>query len=116
MQEYIRMLLDVSIIFAIVGISWQLIRLLAKATDTMDEFRKTNEKVNVLVERVSYDYEYISSLIKGISATIERVNEEILTPIRNIGNLFRTVEGVFHGVMKRIRPGDYEEDYLPDAD
>lgn len=110
------MLLDVSIIFAIIGISWQLMKLLSKATDTLDEFRKTNEKVNVLVEKVSYDYEYISSLIKGVSATIERVNEEILAPIRNIGNIFRSVEGIFHSFMKKFRPSDYAEDYLPDAD
>lgn len=106
----------VSIIFAILGISWQLMKLLSKTTETLEEFRHTNIKVNKLVEKASTDYEYISSTIKSLSVTIDNLNKEVLNPIRSVGNVFHAFESVFQGVWSRVKTSTDAEDYLPEGD
>ncbi len=111
------MLLDLVIIFAIGGISWQLMRVLSKATETMDEFKTTNIKINKLVDKISYDYEYISTLVRGISSTIDRINQEIMEPIRGIGNVFQMVQNFLTGIIRKVSPERNEdEDYLPEGE
>ena len=106
----------VSIIFAILGISWQLMKLLSKTTETLEEFRHTNVKVNKLVDKVSTDYEYISSTIKSLSVTIDNLNKEVLNPIRSVGNVFHAFESVFQGVWSRVKTSTDAEDYLPEGE
>jgi hypothetical protein len=114
--ELFQSLLLLASTFAIVGVSWQLMRLLSKTTETMDEFKKTNQKVNVLIDKVENDYIYISNTVKALSNTIDRINEEIITPVRSISNLFKTFDAAKKVIWGRIKSETAPEDYLPELE
>ena len=79
----------------------------------MEEFKKTNENINKLIDKTSHDYEYISATIRGVSSTIERVNAEVLQPIRSIGNSFKMIDGFVRGLFSRFRNEPEADDFLP---
>lgn len=114
MQEYLDLVLISSIIFAIFGISWQLMRLLGKTTEVMEEFKQTNVRINGFMDKVEDDYHLISSTIRGVTATIDKVNEEIIKPVSSIANVFHAIENVFDGIKTRVKKESEPDDYLPE--
>lgn len=111
---FLKALLMLASVFALVGVSWYLMKLLAKTTDTLEEFRQTNKRVNKLVDSVSQDYEYIRSTIRSLSVTVDKLNKDVLSPIVNVAQIFKTVEGAVHGMLFRIKDSNEPEDYLPE--
>lgn len=114
--EFFQNLLLFSSSLAILGISWQLVKLLGKTTETMDEFKKSNQKVNSLIDKVESDYVYISNTIKSLSITIDKINEEIITPVRSLSNIFKTFEAAKKVIWNKIKVENDPEDYLPEIE
>lgn len=114
--ELFQNLLLLASSIAIIGVSWQLMRLLSKTTETMDEFRQTNQKVNKMVDKIENDYVYISNTVKSLSYTIDRINEEIITPVRSISGIFKTFEAAKKVLWNKLKSEAEPQDYLPEIE
>lgn len=94
----------IAIIFAIVGVAWQFMRLLSKLSENVEEFKQTNNKLNLLIDKATVDYEYISSTLKNVSKSVEAINSEIIVPIQSIGKIFKLLNNLIEGIYHRFLP------------
>ncbi|MCA9385662.1 hypothetical protein KC717_03365 [Candidatus Dojkabacteria bacterium] len=105
-----------ALIIAILMITWYLTRLMSKMTETMDEFRVTNNRVNTLVDKANDDYEYVSRTVKGIGVTLDRINRDVLDPLRGVGAIFGMFDSLVGGIRGRFSDEEDDLDYLPEED
>lgn len=90
--------------------------LLVKTSKLVDESRETNVKVNELMYKVEKDYGDISQSIEGVTQTVNKINGEVLEPIRSIGKIFKIAEGVINGLWNRAQIEPTTDDYLPEPE
>jgi archaellum component FlaC len=107
-SNFLGYLLTSSIIFAIIGISWQFMKLLSRVTDGIGELKITNTKVNSLLDKIEKDYETVSKTINNVNKSIEIINEEVILPIQSIGKIFKLINKLFENIYTKFLPSEKE--------
>ncbi len=93
-NDFLYLMLLLAIIFAIVGISIQIMKLLSKATDTMEEFRQTNKRVNTFLDKVVSDYDYISGTLKIVADSVNTAHINIVRPMLSMSKFLGAFENI----------------------
>ncbi|MEI7579598.1 MAG: hypothetical protein WCJ58_06245 [bacterium] len=80
-DDFVKIILAVSLSFAIVGIAFQVMRLISKVTDNMKELSFSIHNLNKFTERFIEDYDHISNNIKSFSTSISSIGKNIIDPL-----------------------------------
>lgn len=86
-DEFTKLILIFAIVFAIVGISWQLMRLIGKLADSVEDMRPTIKNVGKMSDQMVEDYKRISNLINSGVGFVTKLKENISGPGKMIAAL-----------------------------
>ncbi len=106
-------ILIASLAFAVLIIAWQLMRLLGSATEALDELKITSQRINGVISRIENDFEYVGRTVKGVSSTLEKINDEVLNPIRTVSRIFKAGSIFLKTLGDQFRDNTEEDDYIP---
>jgi hypothetical protein len=82
-DDFVKILLAVSGAFAIVGIAFQLMRLLGELVTSVRELNHTLDNTNILTDKLVDDYDYISTQIKSIVDGLSGFVNNVFVPLTN---------------------------------
>ena len=74
-DDFLKIILVISIAFAIVGIAFQIMRLLSKATSIMEEPKKPITNISTLSDYLIEDYSDVRKYIKSAGSVITGAGE-----------------------------------------
>ena len=74
-DDIVKLLLAISVAFAIIGISYALIRFILKLTDTVEDVRKPIQNIGQLSDLALEDYKSI----RGVIATVAKISKGLNT-------------------------------------
>jgi len=80
-DDFVKVLLVLSVCFSLVGISIQIIRMLGGLVDTVKTGNKIVNNASTLVEKVTGDYDYISEQVKMIVDLVSKFVNKVLGPV-----------------------------------
>ncbi|MCA9383460.1 hypothetical protein KC909_03780 [Candidatus Dojkabacteria bacterium] len=83
-DDFVKILLVVSISFSIVGISYQIMRVLGGMADSIKDFRKTIQNTGTITDKVLADYDFVSDQIKGFASSVGRIGSNVIDPVVNL--------------------------------
>ncbi|MBL8015452.1 MAG: hypothetical protein JNK26_04685 [Candidatus Doudnabacteria bacterium] len=81
-DDFVKILLAVSVAFAIVGIAFQIMRLIGKTADSVQDFRKTIQNVSSASDLMLEDYKKVRGLLTDVLDIISTFRQNILTPAK----------------------------------
>ena len=80
-DDIVKLLLAGSFSFAIIGISYAVIRFVLKVTDIAQDLRRPVQNVGELSDLALEDYKSIRGIIATIAGLVSKVNETIKNPL-----------------------------------
>lgn len=86
-DDFLKIILVISIAFAIVGIAFEIMRLLGKVTSLMEEVRKPIQNASTLTDYALEDYNEVRGYIKSIGNIINGVSG--IFSSKGVMNLFK---------------------------
>lgn len=87
-DDIVKLLLAGSFSFAVIGISYALMRLIQKGTEVVEDVRKPIQNVGELSDLALEDYKNIRGIIGTITKIANRVNGYLEDPMKLIKNSF----------------------------
>lgn len=107
-DDLVKLMLAAAVAFAIAGIAFQLMRLIGKLADSLQDLRRTWKNVSKVSDLAVEDYMSLRNGIRNITGIISNFNDGFLVPIKAILTLFNTV--------KKRKSGDREAESVADID
>jgi len=104
-DDFVKLILSFALVFSIVGISWQIIRMLSNLTDTVKESNFIIRDGRDLLEKFVEDYDYFADLFKSILEAINGFVRAVFVPLTNIFSFLKTFEN-----MPFMKRGSARED------
>jgi hypothetical protein len=109
-DEIVKLMLAVAVSFAIIGIAWQLMRVIGKLADSIQDLRRTFQNVSKVSDMAVEDYETIRGGIKNVLGIFTNFNEGFLLPLKAIWNLFSRFKGKGEESEMDATPTESEEE------
>jgi hypothetical protein len=91
-DDFIKLIVALAIVFSIVGISWQFIRILGEMVSTVKESNLIIRDGRELIEKVVDDYDYLSEQVKFILESVSGLVKAIVVPLTNIFSFLKKIE------------------------
>jgi hypothetical protein len=93
-DDFVKIVLAISVAFAIVGISIQLMRLLSKLSDIFGEAKKPVSNLSTLSDYLLEDYNDLRKYIKSLLGLLEGVSSIFkgIKPLKNLSKLLNDKE------------------------
>ena len=88
-DDIVQLLLALALSFAVAGIAYQLMRLIGKLADTVQDMRKAVQNVSEASDMMLEDYSRIRKLLNTILSFVEDLETNLLGPLRTVGKLSR---------------------------
>ena len=93
-DDFVKLLLTFSVCFSIVGISWQLIKMLGNLTETVKESNFIVKDGRELLEKFVEDYDYFADLFKSILESVNGFTKAVFVPLTNIFGFLKGIESM----------------------
>jgi len=90
-DDFVKILLTLAICFSLVGISWQIIKMLGQLIETVKESNIIIRDGRDLIEKLIEDYDYLAELIKSILESINGFTKGFFVPLTK---LFGFLQGI----------------------
>jgi hypothetical protein len=91
-DDIVKLLLTFAVCFSIVGISWQLIRMLGQLVESVKESNLVIRDARDLLEKFVEDYDYFAGLIKSILESINGFARAVFVPLTGIFGFLKKIE------------------------
>ena len=106
-DDLIKLILVFALCFAIIGISWQLIRILGEFITTIKETNFILKSVRELTEKFVEDYDYLIEQVKFIIDSISMLSKAVVVPISKVFGFLRNIEDL--PFLKKKQPQEKEQ-------
>jgi len=93
-DDFVKLLLTFAVCFSIVGISWQIIRMLGNLNETVKESNFIVKDGRSLLEKFVEDYDYYADLLKSILESVNGFTKAVFVPLTNIFGFLKGVENM----------------------
>jgi hypothetical protein len=91
-DDFVKLLLTFAVCFSIVGISWQLIKMLGNLTETVKESNFIIKDARELLEKFVEDYDYFADLIKSILESVNGFTKGVFGPLTTLFGFLKGIE------------------------
>ena len=91
-DDIVKLLLALAVCFSLVGISWQIIRMLGELIITVKESNLVIRDGRDLLEKFVEDYDYFAGLIKSILESINGFARAVFVPLTGIFGFLKNIE------------------------
>lgn len=75
LDDFLKLVLVLSISFAIVGISYQIMRLFSKFTTILEDLRNPIKNINELSDSLLQDYKDVRGYLKSFGGVVSNLNK-----------------------------------------
>jgi len=93
-DDFVKLLLTFAVCFSLVGISWQLIKMLGQLIETVREGNLVIRDGRDLLEKFVEDYDYFAELIKSILESVNGFVKAVFVPLTNIFGFLKNIENI----------------------
>ena len=93
-DDIVKLLLTLAVCFSLVGISWQIIRLLGQLVDTVKEGNLVVRDSRDLLEKFIEDYDYLAELVKSILESINGFTKGVFGPLTKLFGFLKGLENI----------------------
>jgi len=93
-DDFVKLLLTFAVCFSIVGISWQIIRMLGNLNETVKESNFIVKDSRALLEKFVEDYDYFADLIKSILESVNGFTKGVFGPLTNLFGFLKGLENI----------------------
>lgn len=90
-DDFVKLMLTLSFSFAIIGISYALIRIVLKASDIVEELKKPVQNIGELSDLTLEDYKSIRGIIRTVANLADGINGFLEGPLK-IVNKFKKAQ------------------------
>lgn len=90
-DDFVKILLAVAFSISLVGISFQLMRLISKLADTIEDSREGVQSASRMARLLSEDYEKARQEIGGLLGQLRRLKEDFVAPLLKLVTIFGLV-------------------------
>ena len=97
-DDIVKLMLALAISVSLVGISYQIMRLIGKLADSIQDLRRAVQNVSSASDMILEDYGEIRKLLRVFMDVVGNFEENILSPIRLVTKL-----------IQRFTPGNNKE-------
>ena len=87
-DEIVKLMIFIGITFSMIGVSFQIMRILGKFADMLGDLRKTIQNLGDLSTQMVDDYKMLSVAIRAISGGLTNINSGIIQPLSSFGKIF----------------------------
>lgn len=84
-DDLVKLALAFAVTFSIVGISFQIMRVIGKMADTIQDLRRAAQNISSASDMVLEDYGKIRKLLDKLFSIIDAIQENIAVPLKAIG-------------------------------
>ena len=91
-DDIVKLVLTLSVCFCLVGISWQIIRMLGQLIESVKEGNLVIRDGRDLLEKFVEDYDYFAGLIKSILESINGFARGVFVPLTGIFGFLKKIE------------------------
>jgi hypothetical protein len=77
-DDIVKLLLALAVTFSLAGISFQIMRLISKATDMMQDLRKAVQNISTASDMMVEDYSDARKAIKGMIGLMNNINDSVI--------------------------------------
>ena len=92
-DEIVKLMIFSGITFCMIGISFQIMRILGKFADMLGDLRSTVQNIGHITTQFVEDYKAISEAIKAISGGLTNINSGIIQPLAKLSKLTSKIPG-----------------------
>lgn len=114
-DEIVKLILAISFAISLLGISFQLMRLISKFTDTLEDARGSVQSLSKLSSEVVDDYSMVKTEIMSLISGIKNIKNDVVIPIIKVAGLVGSV-GAFVGRKKGDDKSDNEKEPSEELD
>lgn len=86
-DDFIKIMLATGFTFSLVGISFQIMRLIGKFTASIQDLRKTFQNVSTVSDLVVEDYRRVRGVLLSIVDVVDNLQKNVLSPLKTITNI-----------------------------
>ena len=116
-DDFVKVVLVLSICFALVGISVQIIRMMGGFIDTVKLANAIMKNVTTIVDKFTGDYDYISDQVKFIIETVSKFVNGVLGPVTKIFGFMKSFSGRMPGgKSKKSKTDEDDEETVDDEE
>ena len=121
-DDFVKIVLTLSVCFALVGIAIQIMRMMGSLNETIKEGNLIVKLGHDFLEKFSEDYDYLIDQVKNILDGVSGLSDAILVPLSNIFGFLKKFEGMpFMGKKKSEKESKQSkqsknEDFEADAE
>jgi hypothetical protein len=87
-DEFVKLVLGLAVAFAIIGIAFQLMRLLGKTVDIVEEVKRPAKNIGDLSDMLVEDYNSVRGIVKDISKFASSIRSFVSGPSIGLGGIF----------------------------
>lgn len=109
-DDFVKVVLVLSVCFALVGISIQIIRLMGGFIDTVKLANDIMKNVTTIVDKFTGDYDYIMEQIKFIIDTVSKFVNGVVGPVTKLAGFMQAFAGKMPGQSKKKKPSKSNND------
>src|SRR5688572_23002505 len=85
-DDFVKVVLVLGFTFSMVGISFQIMRLIGKFTASLQDLRKTFQNVSTVSDMAVEDYSKLRGLLNGILGAFDNI-QNVLSPLSVVTNM-----------------------------
>lgn len=112
-DDFVKIALTVAVCFCIIGVSYQIMRILSGLVKSVDESNLILKLVRDFLEKFMEDYDYIIEQVKFILEAVSGFSRSVFTPLSKMFGFLKSFEGIASGFApkKKKRSEDTDEAY-----
>jgi len=92
-DDIVKLILAISVSVSILAVSYQLMRLLGKLADSVEDLRRAIQNVSSASDMVVDDYGRLRKILHKLMDLLENIEESVLSPIKMLTSLIQGLTG-----------------------
>jgi hypothetical protein len=109
-DDIVKIVLVLSVAFTLVGITVQIIRMMAEFIVTIREANSMVKNISTIVDKFTGDYDFISEQVKMILETISSFINTVFIPLTKVFGFMGGFEKVFNRKKSKKDKDDEDEE------
>lgn len=85
-DDFVKIVLVLGFTFSMVGISFQIMRLIGKFTASLQDLRKTFQNVSTASDMAVEDYGKIRVVLNSVLGAVDNI-QNVLSPLKNVASI-----------------------------
>lgn len=93
-DDFVKITLALSVAFSLVGISFQIMRLIGKLADSLQDLRKAIQNISNMSDMVLEDYMEVRTILRAVIDLVKNFRSQVIEPLSKLGGAVSALAGL----------------------